>query len=77
MRSGTVHPVYAGAMATDPFDELRRGARDVVYTGVGLSVLGFQKLQVRRRELEKALGVDLPPGVDSIGRLARRLTGQD
>ena len=77
MRFRTVHPVYAGAMATDPFDELRRGARDVVYTGVGLSVLGFQKLQVRRRELEKALGVDLPPGVDSIGRLARRLTGQD
>lgn len=47
-------------MAPDPLDDIRNGARDVVYTGVGLGILGFQKLQVRRRELEKALGVGLP-----------------
>jgi len=63
-------------MDPDPLDDLRRGARDAVYTGVGLSILGFQRLQVRRRELEDALGVPLPPGVDAIGRFVGRLTRQ-
>jgi hypothetical protein len=63
-------------MAPDPLDDLRNGARDVVYTGVGLGILGFQRLQVRRRELEKALGVGLPPSSDSLGRLVGRLTRQ-
>jgi hypothetical protein len=63
-------------MASDPLEDIRRGARDVVYTGVGLSVLGFQHLQVRRRELERSLGVSIPQGVDALGRLARRLTGE-
>jgi hypothetical protein len=63
-------------MAPDPLDDIRNGARDAVYTGVGLGILGFQRLQVRRRELEKALGVELPPSPDSIGRLVGRLTRQ-
>ena len=63
-------------MASDPLEDLRRGARDVLYTGVGLSVLGFQRLQVRRRELEETLGPPLHQGVDALGRLARRLTGE-
>lgn len=61
-------------MAPDPLDDLRRGARDVIYTGVGLGILGFQHAQVRRRELEKALGVGLPPSPDALGRLVGRLT---
>jgi len=63
-------------MAHDPVDDLRRGARDVVYTGVGLGILGFQRLQVQRRELEKALGVELPTTPDALGRLVGRLTRQ-
>jgi len=63
-------------MAPDPLDDIRNGARDAVYTGVGLGILGFQRLQVRRRELEKALGVELPTSPDSIGRLVGRLTRQ-
>jgi hypothetical protein len=63
-------------MAQDPLDDLRRGARDVVYTGVGLGILGFQRLQVQRRELEKALGIDIPPAPDALGRLVGRLTRQ-
>jgi hypothetical protein len=31
-------------------------AKDVLYVGVGMGILGFQKLQVRRRELAKASG---------------------
>ena len=64
-------------MAPDPLDDLRRGARDVAVTGLGLGILGFQRLQVRRRELEKALGVGLPPSPNEVGRLVRRLTGHD
>lgn len=62
-------------MAADPLDELRRGARDVLVTGLGLGILGFQQLQVRRRELERTLGVGLPPSTDDVGRLVGRLTG--
>lgn len=32
-----------------------RLARDAMYVSIGFGVLGFQKLQVRRRELEKEL----------------------
>ena len=63
-------------MAADPLDDIRNSARDVVYTGVGLGILGLQHLQVRRRELEKAIGVGLPPAPDSLGRLVGRLTRQ-
>ncbi len=33
-------------------DETARLARDSFYVGVGFGVIGFQKVQVRRRELE-------------------------
>ena len=50
--------------------------RDLVYTGVGLGVLGVQRFQVRRRSLEKVLGIGLPPSPDDLGRLFGRITGQ-
>lgn len=38
-------------------EELGRTARDAAYVAVGFGVLGFQRAQVRRRELVKRLGV--------------------
>jgi hypothetical protein len=39
----------------DITDEVGRRARDALYVGVGLGVLAFQKVQVRRRELSALL----------------------
>jgi len=61
-------------MAPASIDDIRRGARDAFYTGVGLGILGFQQLQVRRRDLEKTLGVEVPPSPESLGRFVGRLT---
>jgi|GEM_PF-1155931 len=41
--------------------QLRAAAREAIEVGVGFAVLSFQKAQVRRRELESALGVTIPP----------------
>ena len=48
-----------------------------MFTGLGLGILGFQQVQVRRRELEQSLGIGLPPSPDELGRLVGRLTGRD
>ncbi len=55
-------------------------AKDAAYVAVGLGVLGFQRAQVRRRELQKALNgpmASLRPQLngarDGLGRLAREL----
>lgn len=69
-------------MAADPLDDARRRADDVVrtardalYVGVGLGLLAFQATQVRRRELERDLGVRVPPTPAELSRLRRRLPG--
>jgi hypothetical protein len=36
-------------------EDVRRVLKDAVYVGVGLGVIAFQKAQVQRRELERAL----------------------
>lgn len=36
-------------------EELTRRAEEALYTAVGLGILGFQHLQVRRRELARSL----------------------
>ena len=64
-------------MTSDPLDDLRRSARDVIYVGVGFGVLGFQKLQVRRRELERTLATGVPVDPADIGRLVGRLARRD
>jgi hypothetical protein len=53
--------------------ELGRLARDTIYVAVGFGLLGFQQLQVRRRELERRLG---PVVDDTVGHVAR-LLGRD
>jgi hypothetical protein len=37
-------------------DDLRTRARDAAYTAVGFGVLGVQRLQVKRREVQKEVG---------------------
>jgi len=42
-------------MARTPVDELTNAVKDAAYVSVGLGVIAFQRLQVRRNELAKAL----------------------
>ena len=52
-------------------DELLNRARDAGYTAVGFGVLAYQRLQVRRRELARELGV--PSGPAAVGKAAREI----
>lgn len=63
--AGTIVAVYGIGDST-------RLARDAFYVSVGFGVLGFQKLQVRRRELEKELAKVRDEGV---GTHVSRLVG--
>lgn len=65
-----------------PFD-LTKLARDAAYVAVGFGVLNFQRAQVRRRELAKALAAQvdaLEASLDEargqLGRLAREVDGR-
>lgn len=40
-------------MAGNPLDDLTDTLKDAAYVSVGLGVLAFQRLQVRRQELTK------------------------
>jgi len=42
-------------MARSPIDDVADAAKDAAYVSLGLGVLAFQRLQVRRNELHKAL----------------------
>jgi hypothetical protein len=42
-------------MARTPVEELTTAVRDAAYVSVGLGVIAFQRLQVRRNELTKAI----------------------
>ena len=42
-------------MARLQLDDLTNAAKDAAYVSVGLSVIAFQRMQVRRNELNKAL----------------------
>lgn len=42
-------------MAGSPLDDLTNAAKDVAYVSVGLGVMAFQRLQVRRNELTRTL----------------------
>ena len=51
-------------------DPLRRAAHEALSVGLGFGILGFNRLQVQRREWEQANGVNLP----SPTELAQTLT---
>lgn len=42
-------------MARTPAEDLANAVKDAAYVSVGLGVIAFQRLQVRRNELTKAL----------------------
>lgn len=42
-------------MARTPVDDLTNAIKDATYVSVGLGVIAFQRLQVRRNELSKAI----------------------
>lgn len=42
-------------MARTPVEDLTNVVKDAAYVSVGLGVIAFQRLQVRRNELAKAL----------------------
>jgi hypothetical protein len=42
-------------MARSPIDDVADAVKDAAYVSVGLGVIAFQRLQVRRNELAKAL----------------------
>jgi hypothetical protein len=42
-------------MARTPVDDLANVLKDAAYVSVGLGVIAFQRMQVRRNELTKAL----------------------
>jgi len=42
-------------MPRTPVEDLANAAKDAAYVSVGLGVIAFQRLQVRRNEMTKAL----------------------
>lgn len=42
-------------MAGSPLDDVASAVKDAAYVSVGLGVIAFQRLQVRRNELTKSL----------------------
>jgi hypothetical protein len=58
-------------MSDNPMKDFENFARDALYTAVGLGVLGFQKAQVRRREITETWGgkgIDFGQQVRSAGQ---------
>lgn len=43
-------------MAQNPLDDVTSAVKDAAYVTVGLGVIAFQRFQVRRNELAKAIG---------------------
>ena len=46
-------------MARTPIEDLAEAVKDAAYVSVGLGVIAFQRLQVRRNELTKAVSKPL------------------
>jgi len=43
-------------MAGSPLEDVGNAVKDAAYVSIGLGVIAFQRLQVRRNELTKSLG---------------------
>jgi hypothetical protein len=51
---------------------LPHAARELGYIAVGFSVLGFQRLQVRRREFERAAAPAIRAVTEALGEIGER-----
>ena len=47
-------------MESAPCDPIRRAAHEALSVGLGFGILGFNRLQVQRREWERESGMTLP-----------------
>jgi hypothetical protein len=59
-------------VARSPIDDVASAAKDAAYVSVGLGLIAFQRLQVRRQELHKALNGqadDAKGALDAVGTL--------
>jgi hypothetical protein len=54
-------------MARSPLDDVTNAVKDAAYVSVGLSVIAFQRLQVRRNELEKTLSGQADEAKGALG----------
>lgn len=52
--------------ADRPTSSLAARLEDLLHVGVGLSILAFQKAQVHRQDLSKALREQLGPATDAV-----------
>jgi hypothetical protein len=59
-------------VARSPIDDVADAAKDAAYVSLGLGVIAFQRLQVRRNELHKALSSqtgDAKGAIDAVSAL--------
>jgi hypothetical protein len=56
-------------------DDVTSTIENAVYTAVGLGVLGFNHLQVQRRELSRQVGDAVRAVNETVGEHAERLAG--
>ena len=54
-------------MARSPIDDVADAVKDAAYVSVGLGVIAFQRLQVRRHELKKALSGQASDSPGALG----------
>ncbi|MEO7572362.1 MAG: hypothetical protein ABIX10_07985 [Acidimicrobiales bacterium] len=54
-------------MARSPIDDVADAVKDATYVSVGLGVIAFQRLQVRRNELSKAFSGQADDAKGALG----------
>jgi hypothetical protein len=62
-------------MAQNPLDDVAAAVKDAAIVTVGLGVIAFQRVQVRRNELEKAISAQTEEARGAIG-LVSTLVGE-
>lgn len=51
-------------MENASYDPIRRAVQEALSVGLGFGILGFNRLQVRRREWERESGMTLPKALE-------------
>jgi hypothetical protein len=54
-------------VAQNPIDDLTAAVKDAVFVSVGLGVIAFQRLAVRRNELNKAISAQAEEARGALG----------